>query len=628
MGRSGTGWVRWRAVPGRLMAGLAAVALAGSPAGAQGDEAAMFRGGPGHPGVYDGAVDRLGGEAWRFRTGGPVRSSPAVTSGTVYVGSADGRLYALDRRTGAERWRADAGSAVQSSPAVSGDRVYFTTRDNAIHAVDRRTGDPVWRVATGETLPFPWGYEGWDYILSSPVVVDGVVYAGSGDGGVYALDGATGRQLWRYRTGGRVRSSPAVVDGVAYVGSTDGWLYALDASSGEPRWRFETEGVSLNSADFGYDRRSITSSPAVVDGVVYIGSRDARTYAVDAATGRELWRVEEGSAWTISSPAVADGVIYSARSSSGNVRAIEAATGSELWMLEAGGAVHASAAVAGRLLFLGSQADDLLALDRETGEVRWRFRTGGPITSSATVAGGGVFFGSDDGHVYALAAAEGPAPARAVYWDDARMPWSVLGSQESHRAIVDHFEAWGYDRLDADALAAFMAARIADGAPSVVVFAMDDLPGTVAPAAEDTVLFRRYLEAGGKVVWPGWPPALYERDPATGERTGLDRERPTRLLGVDHSALNFDIFGVRITGDGRRWGLTADFMGRMGVDPDAADLVLGRDEQGLAVAWVEQYGGGPGTGFVRVPAGTDPARLEQLRAVAEYGVFRLAPDVW
>ena len=63
---------------------------------------------------------------------------------------------------------------------------------------------------------------------SSPAVVAGVVYVGSGDSYVYALDADSGELRWRYSTGNGVFSSPAVVDGVVYVGSDDGYVYALD----------------------------------------------------------------------------------------------------------------------------------------------------------------------------------------------------------------------------------------------------------------------------------------------------------------------------------------------------------------------------------------------------------------
>ncbi len=76
-----------------------------------------------------------------------------------------------------------------------------------------------------------------------------------------------------------MRSSPALAGGKLYVGSADGTLYALDPASGREIWRFDTEGHALESGKFGFDRRTIQSSPAVADGRVFVGSRDGFLYA-------------------------------------------------------------------------------------------------------------------------------------------------------------------------------------------------------------------------------------------------------------------------------------------------------------------------------------------------------------
>ena len=110
------------------------------------------------------------------------------------------------------------------------------------------------------------------------------------------LDAHTGDRLWRYRTKGNVDSSPAVVDGVVYVGSDDNYLYALDADTGTLLWRYETDD-------------EVDSSPAVVDGVVYVGSDDDYLYALAADTGRLLWRLETGDDIN-SSPTVKNDIIY------------------------------------------------------------------------------------------------------------------------------------------------------------------------------------------------------------------------------------------------------------------------------------------------------------------------------
>ncbi|MFJ9597985.1 PQQ-binding-like beta-propeller repeat protein, partial [Streptomyces virginiae] len=104
------------------------------------------------------------------------------------------------------------------------------------------------------------------------------------------------RHPWTYTTGGKAWSSPAVVDGTLYIGSHDKKVYALDAATGTPRWTHTTGGW-------------VDSSPAVVDGTVYIGSSDKKVYALDAATGTPRWTHTTGG-WVDSSPAVVDGTVY------------------------------------------------------------------------------------------------------------------------------------------------------------------------------------------------------------------------------------------------------------------------------------------------------------------------------
>ncbi len=115
-------------------------------------------------------------------------------------------------------------------------------------------------------LTLDWRYTTGDVIGSSPAVVSGVVYLGSDDQNMYALDAKTGTNLWSSPTGSSINSSPAVVNGVVYLGSYDHKVYALDAKTGTRLWSYPTGS-------------NIYSSPAVAQGVVYIGSANGNMYA-------------------------------------------------------------------------------------------------------------------------------------------------------------------------------------------------------------------------------------------------------------------------------------------------------------------------------------------------------------
>jgi len=576
----------------------------------------MFRGGPEHSGVYPGGVDGFAGVKWRFQAGGAVRSSPTVANDVVFIGSTDGRLYALDAVGGAELWRFDGGSSVNSTAAVAGGLVFYVDRAGVLRALDRTDGSLRWELRTGEQKPLPWGNEGWDYYTSSPAVVDGIVLFGSRDGSLYAVDAESGSELWRYATEGQIWSSPAAADGTVFVGGADGSLHAVDLATGESRWRYDTEGRSLASAEFGFDRRTIQSSPAVGDGRVFFGSRDGFVYAVDAQTGALAWSFDQEVSWCITSPAVDGGVVYAGSSDGLFAQALDAESGEELWRTATEFRVFASPAVSGETVLVADHAGVLFALDRRTGEEQWRFRAGQAMQSSPVVADGVVYVGSDDGFVYAIAGTAGQSSYRAVFWD-AQVPAIYPG----HEALRDHLAGSGNQVLDADALADFMAAREADGEPSVVVFAIDNVPATVAATATDTTLFRRYLDRGGRVVWVGYPPFAIVRNAETGAFLSVDMGRPGAVLGVDHSAATADEYGAFVTEAGQAWGLSGSWLDGFGVDPADVSTVLALEERGRATAWVKRYSDAPGGGFVRLwgryNALVDPAVVQ---GVAEYGL--------
>jgi outer membrane protein assembly factor BamB len=606
---------------GGLLSLGTSLVLAVTPLTAQSPQ---FRGNAAHTGdATVRPVERFGGVAWRFRTDGTVRSTAALADGTVYVGSSDGFLYALAAVDGQERWRFDVGGAVVSAPAVSGSAVLVASREGVLHGVARSSGRSLWRLETGDTIPLPWGHEGFDYIHGSPALAGGVAYWGSGDGVLRALDPQTGRASWTFATGGRIRSTPAVSDGLLVVGSGDGLVYGLDAASGRERWQFRTEGAELHGADFGYDRRQIFSSPVIDRGVVYVGSRDARLYALDALDGSELWRVEEGSAWVVSTPTVAGERVYSARSSSGNVRAVDRATGEELWRFSAGSFVHASPVLAGGLLYLARGDGRLTALDAGTGEPAWEYPTGGGIYATPVADDGRVYVGSDDGYVYAFAAAEGPALRRAVFHDEALASRAVFGGSPADRRVRDHFVARGYELLDGAGLVDFLEARAGDRAPSVVVFAMDVLPDDADPD-ENGWLVERYLRAGGKVVWLGFLPGYLVRDPDTGQPVATDRDAASDLLGVNLSAYDGDSFTVAPTETGRRWGLDTWWVGQGTTRVAHVTEVLAADELGRAAVWVKGFGGRTGTGFAYVRMTPSGPPLDAVQRVAEYGLAGVA----
>jgi outer membrane protein assembly factor BamB len=232
-----------------------------------------------------------------------------------------------------------------------------------------------------------WSYTTGSFVFSSPAVANGVVYVGSYDGNVYALNASTGALLWSFPTGNAVDSSPAVANGVVYIGSGDNNVYALNASTGALLWSFPTGS-------------SVESSPAVANGVVYVGSDDNNVYALNASTGAKLWSYTTFGV-VFSSPAVANGVVY-VGSDDKNVYALNASTGAKLWSYTTGSFVFSSPAVANGVVYVGSYDGNVYALNASTGALLWSFPTGNAVDSSPAVANGVVYIGSGDNNVYAF----------------------------------------------------------------------------------------------------------------------------------------------------------------------------------------------------------------------------------
>jgi len=350
----------------------------------------MFRGSPAHEGVYPGrGTPSYGGLQWRFRAGGAIHGSAAVANGTVFAGSSDTKLYALDARTGGVRWARALGAPVSSTPAVANGVVYVQTFAGRVLALRASNGTTIWSRDGAALIPFPWGHEGWDVYTSSPTLVAGTLLIGGGDGFLRALDAATGRERWRLATSGRVRATPAVHDGRVFVASFDGDVYAADLATGRLAWRFETEGHALDSSKFGYDRHSVQSSPAVAGGIVTFGSRDGHLYGVDEQTGVQRWRLHDTVPWIIASPAMQDGRAYVSSSDGRYVEAVDAANGKPVWTFDAGANFFSSPSIAGDVVYDADFQGRVHALDKRTGKELWRFSAeGSRMISTPVIAGG------------------------------------------------------------------------------------------------------------------------------------------------------------------------------------------------------------------------------------------------
>lgn len=316
---------------------------------------------------------------WRYKTG-PVLSSPALRNGTLYVGSLDRVLTALDAWAGRFMWKFATRGSIACSPAIEGDVVFVGDEAGALYALDAWNGTRKWTFRTGSPLG------------SSPVVDGGVVYFGANDGYLFAVSPG-GAERWRCisNLNDRIRSSPAVSGPLVFVGTHGGSLFAFDRHSGIPQWEFVSRGA-------------ITVSPVVDAGRVFVGCRAGWFYGVDAYSGSLIWEFHAGEAID-GSPAIANGYVYFG-CRDGNLYCLDAADGRLRWTfaVETSGAPAPLSAIAlvDGVVYFGTWSGRFFALDAEDGAQRWWFQTSAPIRSSAIVAGGLVYVTCEDGYIYAL----------------------------------------------------------------------------------------------------------------------------------------------------------------------------------------------------------------------------------
>ncbi len=361
--------------------------------GAPQEPDASFRLGAAHLGQVEGDVPIDNSILWVRELDAPVRSSPVVSEGRVFVGTIDGEVLCLSDSTGSLLWNFTTGGAVESSPAVFGNRVFVGSDDGLLYCLDTLTGEELW--------DFPTGGE----IKSSISIANDRVYFGSNDFKVYCLDAGwdvdqdSEVQRWNFSTGGWVFSTPAVADGRVYFGSCDGKVYCLDATTGQERWNFTAAYAP--------------ASPAITNGVVVIGTYDNHMYFIDAVTGVELGNFSEADNEIYSSAAVVEAEgrdLPDAYFGDNGGNFIALKDGVLDWSLDYSRTITSSPVLAlteddGRFLVFGVE-DGLLvcvedanhsSVDTSEPVERWRVQLGTSIPSSPFPYHNRIYVGAENG---------------------------------------------------------------------------------------------------------------------------------------------------------------------------------------------------------------------------------------
>lgn len=357
-----------------------------------------FRGDLANTGVYaTKGLPKLKGEKWSLKLEAHIQSSPVLSEGTLYLGSEEGNLYAVDANNGEIRWKAKFPGKIRSSAAVVEEDLYFTDTTSTLYALERETGKLKWKQTLDDSLMNEGLPDLWDYYIGSPAVDGDYIYVGGEGPRFYAIQRKDGSIAWESETASFVHGKAAISDGNIYIADMSGEVAALDQKTGAKLW----------TENFG----TVQSSISYKDGAVYFGSRDQYVYALDAKTGELLWsHLSPSGSWVVSSAAASDKYVVIGASDSHVVHVFDRGSGKHKFDFKLNSRVFASPVITDQIMYFGSAYTDggkardaFYAVDLDSGKELWRFEgTKSPILSTPIVADGVIYFATLDGHLYAL----------------------------------------------------------------------------------------------------------------------------------------------------------------------------------------------------------------------------------
>jgi outer membrane protein assembly factor BamB len=336
------------------------------------------------------ALDKKTGTTlWKLKTAGAVHSSPLLYSSMVYAGSSDGNLYAVNEADGKITWQFsskgekmyDLWDYYLSSPVASDGVVYWGSGDGHVYALEASTGKLIWKFATG------------DVVHATPAIDSNYLYIGSFDGHFYCLNKSNGQLIWKFKTvgdkhfpKGEIQNGATVKNGVVYFGSRDYNIYAVDAKKGTGHWNMKEKGSW------------VIATPLLFSNNVYFGTSDTHAfYALGAEYGEDRWKLKLNM--RVYGTAVAhDSTIYFG-CFNGKLYGVDPSNGKIKMQFQTEGSRKNYAIV--------YAANDEFRKDFSTYgeqylEAEKKLHALGSVLSTPAISDGVLYFGSSDGYVYAV----------------------------------------------------------------------------------------------------------------------------------------------------------------------------------------------------------------------------------
>ncbi len=292
-------------------------------------------------------------------------SSPTIVEGVIYFGSLNdfkpSTFYAFDAMTGEEKWKKPLAGSVTTSPIISNKMLYFCTDDGFCYGVDKNTGQERWVFSPQQRDLIVESCDKCALKFSQPTFDSNILYVGSLDHNLYALDAQTGALRWSFKTNDSILSAPTISDGKVYFGSNDGNMYVVDAQTGTELLKFSILASQKKTTEPG-----IYATPLVDSTTIY--AVNGTLVALDMQSGTIRWQ------FSTSSPL--DQII-------GNPIMFESS-------------------------IIAPTMDAIYAIDTATGEPIWKFSAiEGGVFYSPILQDGNIYFGDSSGFLYIISAKKG-----------------------------------------------------------------------------------------------------------------------------------------------------------------------------------------------------------------------------
>lgn len=319
--------------------------------------------------------------AWRFKTEDEIKSSPVTDGKTVFIGSLDSFVYAVDLNSGKLKWKFKTGNGIEGAPLIVENSLIIGNLDGTIYSLKLEDGKLNWKVelerkvaGSANVFRFKTGKY--------------VILQGCYDSKMHCIDFLTGRKLWAYDTKNYINGTGAIFEKSVVFGGCDSLLHKV----------LIEDGSSLNKVKvYSY----AAGSPSVFGNHAYLGNYDGQILCIDLKLNKIVWTyedTEEGDAF-FSSPAVNEKyVIAGARNRV--LYCIDRTNGKLIWQFKALDDIDSSAVICGDRILTASSDGRIYILNIKDGSKIWSYEIGSPVTGTPAVTEDMIVAGAEDGYIY------------------------------------------------------------------------------------------------------------------------------------------------------------------------------------------------------------------------------------